>query len=129
METNTKFKTVSEYFSSLTPAQRKVLKQMQKAIKEAAPDAEELISYNIPALKLHGMLVFYAAWKEHVALYGVSNTITDVFKKELQPYKQSKGTIQFSLHEPLPLSLITKMVKHRVRENLQKVAVKNGKPV
>jgi uncharacterized protein YdhG (YjbR/CyaY superfamily) len=129
MEANPKFKTVTEYFSSLTPAKRKVLKHMQKAIKEAAPEAEELISYNIPALKLHGMLVFYAAWKEHVALYGVSKTIADVFEKELKPYKQSKGTIQFPLHEPLPLSLITKIVKHRVKENIEKAALKNKKSV
>lgn len=115
-----KFKTVDEYISSQPANKRKLLEEVRKTVRSAAPEAEELISYNMPALKLHGMLIYYAAWKEHIGFYGVSSTIADAFKKELAPYKQSRGTVQFPLDEPLPLHLITKMVQYRVKENAAK---------
>ena len=122
-----KFKTVDDYISSLPANKKKLLKELRKTVKTAAPEAEEVISYNMPALKLHGMLVFYAAWQEHIGFYGTSSSLLDTFKNELVPYKQSKGTIQFPLNEPLPLSLITKMIHYRVKENQQKAEARKRK--
>ena len=121
-----KFKTVEEYFSSLPPDKRRLVKEMRRIIRAAAPDAEDVISYNMPAFRFHGMLVYYAAWKEHIGFYGVSASIVDVFKKELSPYKISKGTVQFPIDEELPADLITKIVKYRVKENLRKAEAKKA---
>jgi uncharacterized protein YdhG (YjbR/CyaY superfamily) len=119
---NTKFQTVEEYISTFPPKTKKFLKDIRTTIKLAAPQAEEAISYNMPAFKLHGMLVWYAGYKEHIGLYPKS-TVIQAFKKDLEGYKLSKGTIQFPLDQPLPLDLITRIVKYRIKENLE--AVKN----
>ena len=89
---------------------------MRTTIKQVAPQAEEAISYNMPAFKLDGMLVWYAGYKEHIGLYPKPRVI-EVFKKELTDYKLSKGAIQFPLDQPLPLNLITRIVKYRIKEN------------
>ncbi len=124
----TKFKTFQEY-SSLLPANKKrMLKELRKTIKEAAPLAEELISYNMPAFRFHGMLVYYAAFNEHIGFYPTSNVIK-VFHKELALYEGSKGAIRFPLNEPLPLKLIKDMVLYRVKENLDKEQLKKAKPL
>lgn len=122
--TATKFKTVDEYISLQPKNVKPLLRQIRKTIKDAAPDAEELISYNIPGYKLKGMLVFFAAWKEHIGFYGASATLVEKFKKELSGYEISKGTIKFPLDQPLPLTLVTKIVKYRAKENLEKSAAK-----
>ena len=121
--TSTKFKTVDEYLSALPANTKAILKEMRKTIKQAAPQAEELISYNMPAFRLNGMLVYYAAYKEHIGFYPVSSAIK-AFQKELSDYKTSKGTIQFPIDRPLPFGLITKIVKFRVKENLEKAKSK-----
>lgn len=123
---NTKFQTVEEYIAAFPPKTKKFLKDMRSAIKQAAPGAEEAISYNIPAFKLHGMLVWYAGYKEHIGFYPRSSVI-QVFKKDLADYKLSKGTIQFPLDQPLPLDLITRIVKYRIKENEQVVMIKMKK--
>ncbi len=123
MKAGTKFKTVDEYFSGFPASTKKILKELRKTIKQAAPQAEESISYNMPAFKLHGMLVFYAAWNEHIGFYPVSSGIA-AFKKELSGYESSKGTVKFPLDKPIPFDLVGKIVKFRVKENLEKAAVK-----
>ena len=115
---NTKFQTVEEYIATFPPKTKKFLKDIRATIKQAAPQAEETISYNMPAFKLHGMLVWYAGYKEHIGLYP-RTTVIQAFKKDLAEYKQSKGTIQFPLDQPLPLDLITRIVKYRIKENLE----------
>lgn len=115
----TKFKTVDDYFSSLPESTKRILKVLRKTIRQEAPKADELISYNMPAFRLHGMLVYYAAYKQHIGFYPHSSAIK-LFKDELKAYETSKGTIQFPLDKPLPLGLITKIVKFRVKENLTK---------
>ena len=115
----TKFKTVDEYFSALPRHTKTILQELRKTIKKAAPGAEELISYNMPAFKLQGMLVWYAAYKQHIGLYPRASVI-EVFKKELSAYKYAKGSIQFPIDQPIPLGLVTKIVKYRVMENLEK---------
>ena len=125
--TATKFKTVDEYISLQPKNLRPLLQQIRKTIKEAAPDAEELISYNMPGYKLKGMLVYFAAWKEHIGFYGASSTLVEKFKKPLSGFEISKGTIKFPLDQPLPLALVTKIVKFRAKENLEKSAARSLK--
>jgi uncharacterized protein YdhG (YjbR/CyaY superfamily) len=120
---NTKFKTVAEYISVHPPHARKLLQELRQTIKKAAPRAEESISYSMPAFKLHGMLVWYAAYKGHIGFYPKPSAI-EAFKKELSEYKQAKGSVQFPIDKPLPVKLISKMVKYRVEENLEKENLK-----
>jgi uncharacterized protein YdhG (YjbR/CyaY superfamily) len=116
-------KTVDEYIVSYPKEVIALLEQMRSTIKKAAPGAEECISYSIPAFKLNGMLVWYAAFKNHIGLYPRGSGI-DVFAQELSKYKTSKGTVQFPIDKPLPLGLITKIVRYRVKENLGRTAKK-----
>ena len=115
--------SVNEYIAKADPQAKKALKEIRKTIKSAAPDAEEVISYQIPGYKYHGMLVFFAAWKNHISLYPAPWG-ADSLKKEMSAYDGSKGTIKFPLDKPMPLTLIKKMVKYRVKENERKAALK-----
>jgi uncharacterized protein YdhG (YjbR/CyaY superfamily) len=123
METGIKFKTVDEYFSTLPAGLRSILKEVRNTIKQAAPQALEVISYNMPAFKLKGILVYYAVQKNHIGFYPTASPIV-AFKNELSPYKYSKGAVQFPLEGPMPLYLISKIVKFRVQEDLEKAKTK-----
>lgn len=128
MTSNIKFKTVDEYIPVFPPKVKKLLKDLRKAIKQAAPEAEEIISYNMPALKYQGIiLVYYAAHKEHIGLYPGSSIINEVFKKDLVKYKTSKGTIQFPLEKAIPVHLVKKLVRYKVKLNLERAKVKQKK--
>ena len=118
MEVKTTFKDFDDYFSQQTPEVQILLEQMRQTIKKAAPEAEEVISYNMPAFKYYGMLVYFAAYKNHIGFYATPTGHSE-FKEELSIYKQGKGSVQFPLTKPLPLDLITKIVKFRVKENLK----------
>ncbi len=118
-----KFETVDEYFSSFPSGTKKILKEMRKAIKQAAPQAEELISYNMPAFKFQGVLVYYAAYKEHIGFYPTASGIAK-FKNELLSYEVSKGTARFSIKERIPFELIKKIVRFRVKENIERTELK-----
>jgi len=124
MRAGVKFETVEQYFATLPPSSRSLLKEIRKTIKAAAPQAEEAISYNMPAFKQQGALVFYAAYKGHIGFYPASSGISS-FKDELAGYEISKGTIRLPLDKPLPLKLITKIVKFRVKENMDKAKLKD----
>lgn len=89
-------------------------------IHEAAPEAKEAISYQIPAFQLNGNLVYFAAYKNHIGFYPTSSGI-DAFKDELSPYKSAKGSVQFPIDRPVPYSLVKKIVLFRVQENLKKM--------
>lgn len=117
------FNTVSEYVALQPKPTQLLLKQLRTCIKKAAPKAEEQISYNMPAYKLNGVLVYFAAYKNHIGFYPTGSGIK-AFIKDLGAYKTSKGTVQFPLDKKLPLALITKMVKHRVKENTTKALLK-----
>jgi uncharacterized protein YdhG (YjbR/CyaY superfamily) len=110
-------KTVEKYLSLFPEHQRKELEKIRKAIKDAAPKAEEAISYGMPGYKLNGVLVYFGGFKNHCSFFPAGNSAIEKFSNELKAYKTSKGTIQFPLNEPIPVSLIKKMVKERVREN------------
>ncbi len=112
------FKIIDEYIALLPKDVRDVLEELRKVIREAAPEAEEAISYGMPAFKLKGRgLVYFAAWKSHVGFYPGGPSAIEAFKKELAPFKRSKGTVQFPLDKPVPFDLVRKIVEFRVKEN------------
>jgi uncharacterized protein YdhG (YjbR/CyaY superfamily) len=115
-----KFKTIDEYHDSLPASVRAILDQLRKIIGEAAPKATETISYNIPAFKMNKVLVHYAANKKHIGFYPTPSPIT-IFKNELVKYKTSKGVIQLPMDQPLPITLIKKIVRFRVTEDNEKM--------
>jgi uncharacterized protein YdhG (YjbR/CyaY superfamily) len=115
----TTFKDIDEYIAIQTPEVQILLEQMRQTIKKAALQAEEVISYNMPAFKYHGILVYFAAYKNHIGFYATPTGHSE-FEKELSAYKQGKGSVQFPLNKPLPLDLISRIVQFRVKENLKK---------
>jgi len=117
-------KDIDEYISGFPVETQKLLKQVRAAIQEAAPQAEEVISYSMPGYKLFGMLVWFAGFKNHIGFYPRGSSAIEAFKKELSIYKTSKGAVQFPMDKPLPLALIKKMVKFRMPENLSKAKKK-----
>ena len=113
-------KNIDDYISGFPENVREILETLRATIKKAAPEAEETISYAIPAFKLKGrMLIYFAGYKNHIGLYPAPRG-KEAFKNDFAGYKGGKGTIQFSLDEPLPLPLITKIIKFRVKENQEK---------
>ncbi len=111
--------TVDEYIRSYPRAIASRLRAIRAVIRKAAPHAEESISYGMPAYKLNGPLVYFAAQKNHIGLYALPKA-TAALKKELAPYKTSKGAVQFQNDEPLPLPLIRKIVMFRVKESTRR---------
>ena len=114
---------IDEYISSFSPEIQKLLEEIRAAIKDTAPEAEEIMSYGLPAFKLNGMLVWFGAHTNHIGFYPRASAI-EVFKKELSKYKGAKGSVQFPIKEPLPYELIIKIVKYRVIENVRKAEEK-----
>ena len=123
---NQKFESTAEYIASFSKPVQDVLKKVQSTVKKAVPDAEEVISYNIPAFKASGKWVlYYSAYTNHFSISCPPPfTFFEVFKKELAPYQQSKSTVQFPLDEPVPVKLIADIAKFRAKENLESGAVK-----
>ncbi|MEO7393824.1 MAG: DUF1801 domain-containing protein [Chitinophagaceae bacterium] len=119
----TNFKNVDEYISTFPENVRSVLEQLRQTIKKAAPKAEEVISYQMPAFKYFGMLVYFAGYKNHIGFYPTSSGIA-AFNKELSSYEGAKGSVKFPIDKPLPLGLISKIAKFRVKENLEKAEAK-----
>ena len=110
-------KTVDEYLAAAPKDKRAALTKLRRAIKVAAPKATESISYGIVGYKQNGERVaYFGYWKDHIALYGTSGRFIKTHAAELKPYVQSKGTIQFPSDRPLPVGLVTKIVKTRVAE-------------
>lgn len=110
-------KTINQYIKLFPKETRKKLNELRLTIREVAPQAEEKISYQMPTFYLCGNLVHFAGYKNHIGFYPSPSGIK-AFKKELVNYKNSKGAVQFPLTEKLPLALIKKIVKYRVKENL-----------
>ena len=117
----TEYKTIDEYIQTFPENIQTILEKMRQTIHSAAPEAVEAISYQMPAFKLNGNLVFFAAAKNHIGFYPTPSAII-AFKKELSPYITGKGTIQFPLGKPIPYDLVKKIVKSRIKENEQKIA-------
>lgn len=123
MKANKAPQSVDEYIASFPKETQLLLQQLRAVIQKAAPKAEECISYQMPAYKLHGALVYFAAYQKHIGFYPTSSGIAN-FQKEISMYKNSKGAVQFPLDQKLPIALITKIVKYRVKENIEKFKLK-----
>lgn len=116
-------KNFADYLERFPRGAQQRLQKMRLTIKKAAPQAKEKISYGIPAFTLNGMLVWFAAFKNHVGFYPRTSAIA-AFKKKLSAYKGAKGSVQFPFDKPLPLGLVSRMVKFRVKENMSKAKKK-----
>jgi uncharacterized protein YdhG (YjbR/CyaY superfamily) len=119
-------KTIDEYIAGFPQDIQEILEKIRETIKEAAPDAEETISYQIPTFTLKGYLVHFAAFKKHIGFYPTPTGI-EAFRKELSAYQGAKGSVRFPLDKPIPFALISEIVKFRVKENLERAAAKGKK--
>lgn len=120
------FTSIDEYIATFPQEIQKILKELRATIKTCAPDAEEKFSYGIPTFFLNGNLVHFAAFKTHIGFYPTPGGI-EAFKEELSIYKGAKGSVQFPIDKPLPLELISEIVKFRVAENLKNRKKKSSK--
>jgi uncharacterized protein YdhG (YjbR/CyaY superfamily) len=111
-------KTVDEYIASAPRDMRAALRDLRKAIKSAAPDAEEKISWRMPCYKYHGMLVFFAAFKNHMSFLPASRTTVETYKDKLKGFEISGTTIHFTPEKPLPAALVKQIVRARMQENM-----------
>jgi len=111
------YQTIAEYIAAQPKDARRVLKRLRTTIRKAVPRATEGISYQIPVFKLQGRpVVYFAGWTHHYSIYPANGSVVSAFKEELGPYKISRGTIRFSLAEPVPTSLITRIAKFRAKQ-------------
>ena len=117
------YTSIDDYIASFPEETQKILEQIRSTIKNVAPEAKELINYGIPTFALNGNLVHFAAFKNHIGFYPTPSGI-EAFRKELSSFEGAKGSVKFPIDKPMPLDLITKIVKFRVQES---VAKKSGK--
>jgi uncharacterized protein YdhG (YjbR/CyaY superfamily) len=125
MEKKMGINSIDEYIATFPAEIQKILQEIRAVVKAAAPDAQEKISYQMPTFFLSGNLVHFAAFKNHIGFYPAPTGI-EAFAQELSVYKGAKGSIQFPINKPMPLDLITKIVKYRVAENLKKAEMKSS---
>lgn len=125
-EEKSTYTSIDDYIATFTPEVQGKLQALRQVIKEAAPEATEKISYQMPTFAKNGNLVHFAAYKHHIGLYPGANGVA-AFKEELSDYKLSKGTIQFPIDQPLPMELVTKIVQFKVAENTKKAESKSKK--
>jgi uncharacterized protein YdhG (YjbR/CyaY superfamily) len=119
-----KFTTIDKYLDSLPPKEQEVLAKIRRMIKAAAPQAKETISYGMPTFDYHGHLVAFAAFKKHLSLFTMSGSYIEQHESELKSFAVSKGTIHFSADEPIPQTLVRKVVRDRMRENEARTGTK-----
>ncbi len=117
------YHTIDEYIAGFPQDVQKNLQELRAVIRAAAPQAQEKISYQMPAFYFHGNLVYFAAYKGHIGFYPTASGI-EYFKEELSGYEISKGTVRFPLDSPLPMDLIRRIVAFRMQENLEKAQKK-----
>ena len=118
--------SIDAYIAGSPEEVRQILEKIRMTIRKAAPQAEETISYQMPTFRLNGNLVHFAAFQNHIGFYPTPSGI-EKFKDELSAYESAKGSVQFPLDQPIPYGLITKIVKFRVKENLERTATKGKK--
>jgi uncharacterized protein YdhG (YjbR/CyaY superfamily) len=111
------YQTIDEYIATFPEKTQRILQELRRTIREAAPQAEETISYRMPAFRLNGILVWLAAFRDHIGFFPKASAI-EVFREELGDYETSKGTVRFPLDKPIPAELVRKIVEYRVKENL-----------
>ena len=119
--------TIDDYIDAQPVKARPALQRVRRAIRKAVPDAEETISYSIPAFRLHGrILLYFAGWKEHSSIYPASDAMVAAFDGELDAYRVSKGTLRFPMAQPVPVALIERIAKFRAREAEQRLRAKES---
>jgi uncharacterized protein YdhG (YjbR/CyaY superfamily) len=123
-----KANNIDEYISGFPKDIQILLEQIRAVVRKEAPEAQEVISYGMPAFKFYGILIYFAAFKNHIGFFPTASGIRK-FQNELTDYQCSKGTIQLPYIKPLPIELIRKIVKFRVQENLEKAESKKKKQV
>ena len=123
---NIQIENIDEYIAGFPKDIQKILEEVRTAIRKAVPEAKETIKYTIPTFTLNGNLVSFAAYKNHIGLYPVPREV-DAFKKELSVYKGNKSTLQLPLDKPIPVGLISKIVKFLVKRDLEKAKSKSKK--
>lgn len=121
-------RNVDEYLAGVSEEARATLEKLRKTIRAAAPMADEVISYQIPMYKHHGMLIGFAAFKDHCSIFPGS-AVMEEYKEELKRYDTSKGTVRFPTNKPLPASLVKKLVKARIEQNELNAKQKRKKAV
>ena len=119
-------KNIDEYIADFPLDVQEILEKIRMTIRKAAPDVKETINYRIPTFTLNGNLVHFAAFKKHIGFYPTPTGI-EKFKKELAVYEGAKGSVKFPLDKPIPFALISRIVKFRVKENLDRAAAKGKK--
>ena len=119
-------KTIDEFIANAPREAQGILKRIRTTVRKAAPGAEETINYGIPTFTLKGNLVHFAGFKSHIGFYPTPSGI-EKFKKELSAYETAKGSVKFPLAQPIPYGLIEKIVKFRVKENLEKAEARKKK--
>lgn len=120
-------KDIDEYIAASSPEGQSILEKIRSTIRNAAPDAQETISYRIPAFTLNGVLVYFAAFKKHIGFYPPV-TGDAKLQKAIASYAGEKGNLRFPLDQPIPYDLIERIVKLRVKQNLAKAAAKKKRP-
>jgi uncharacterized protein YdhG (YjbR/CyaY superfamily) len=118
---------IDDYISGFAPDVQRVLQRIRSTVRKAAPAAEEMISYQMPAFTQSGVLVYFAAFKTHIGLYPPVRGDAAI-QKAVAPYAGEKGNLRFPLDEPIPYALITRIVKLRLRQSLAKAAVRKRRP-
>jgi uncharacterized protein YdhG (YjbR/CyaY superfamily) len=119
-------RTIDEYIAAFSPEVREILEKVRQVVRRAAPDAQETISYQIPAFKLNGALVYFAAFKKHIGFYPPIRGDARL-EKAVSPYAGEKGNLRFPLDQPIPYELIERIAKLKVKQNLAKTAAKKTK--
>ena len=122
-----KAKDINDYISNFPVETQQILGQLRQVIKNTVPKAAEVISYGMPAFKINKVLVYFAGYKNHIGFYPTPSAI-EKFQKELSVYKTSKGAVQFPLDKPLPVKLISEIVKFRKKADKEAAAAKNKMP-
>ena len=123
----TDFTSIDEYIATQPDDAREILQRVRRAILKALPGAEEAISYQIPAFKLHGAtVIFLAGWKRHYSLYPADDRVVEAFRDELAPYEVDKGTIRFPLDRPVPVQLIERIARFRAKEAQERASAKQA---
>jgi uncharacterized protein YdhG (YjbR/CyaY superfamily) len=118
--------TVEAYLAAVPAKDRAILEKIRAAVKSVVPDAEEKISYGMPAFTYHGNLLYYAAMKNHLSLFPGSKSVVKKFAAELKPFDAKEGTIRFTVEKPLPLVLVKKIARMRAAENRTRIAAKSA---
>jgi uncharacterized protein YdhG (YjbR/CyaY superfamily) len=117
--------SIDAYIALQEAFMRPKLEQIRKTINKAAPSAEETISYSMPAYKYHGMLVYFAAFKNHLGFYAMKDSMIQ-FKDKIEPYQSGMATLQFQWDKPLPVKLVAEIVKYRAHVNVEKKMAKEA---